>query len=230
MNQIEGNSVREHPRHGKIEKANFTGEDIMKRNERYQSRLEKRKQNRFLNIAIGLVFLLIVVVAFNLFSGDENETASTNETEQSSEKNDSNNKSIEMETEKDDSAQSEQKEEDSRSEEETDAETGTEEEASIEPEGGGPKGPWEPIGTTQAEPHQKSYDDQSQDWKEMVQALSYATDIPEGQMTIFWLGNGGGPDLSKGTVQSKTDGAKYDVILQWIPEKGWQPTSVTPVQ
>ncbi|KZE66945.1 hypothetical protein AWM68_19950 [Fictibacillus phosphorivorans] len=202
----------------------------MKRNQRYETRLEKRKQNRFLNIAIGLVVLLIVVVAFNLFSGDENETATTNDTEQTAGKKESNNNnSIEME--KDDS-ESDNNKEDSANKEDTDEEAENEEtETEAEqPAGGGPEGPWEPIGTSQSEPHQKSYDDGSQDWNEMVQALSYATNIPQDQMTIFWLGNGGGPDLSKGTVQSKADGSKYDVMLQWVPEKGWQPTSVTPVQ
>jgi cytoskeletal protein RodZ len=203
----------------------------MKRNQRYETRLEKRKQNRFLNIAIGLVFLLIVVVAFNLFSGDENETASTSENEQTESKNETNDdSSIEMESDKEDQKNDDNTSEDSESQS-GESETNTDEEKQSEnPEGGGPEGPWEPIGTSQAEPHQKSYDDQSQDWKEMIQALSYATNVPEDQMTIFWLGNGGGPDLSKGTVQSKVEKVKYDVVLQWIPEKGWQPISVTPVQ
>ncbi|MCM3716953.1 YrrS family protein [Fictibacillus phosphorivorans] len=202
----------------------------MKRNQRYESRLEKRKQNRFLNIAIGLVFLLIVVVAFNLFSGDDNKTASTSDSEQteSNQGTKEEDSSIEMESDKGDQNSSSDESENQKE----DTETNTEETPpdSETPEGGGPEGPWSPIGTSQTEPHQKSYDSQSQDWKEMVQALSYATNIPEDQMTIFWLGNGGGPDLSKGTVQSKTEKVKYDVVLQWIPEKGWQPTSVTQVQ
>jgi cytoskeletal protein RodZ len=198
----------------------------MKRNQRYETRLEKRKQNRFLNIAIGLVFLLIVVVAFNLFSGDDNEKASTSVNEQTESSNETKDDSaIEMESDKEEnndvSEESDKEETETNEEEEAQSET---------PEGGGPEGPWEPIGTSQTEPHQKSYDDQSQDWKEMVQAISYATNIPEDEMTIFWLGNGGGPDLSKGTVQSKVEKVKYDVELQWIPEKGWQPISVTPVQ
>jgi cytoskeletal protein RodZ len=198
----------------------------MKRNQRYETRLEKRKQNRFLNIAIGLVFLLIVVVAFNLFSGDENEKASTSVNEQTESSNETKDDSaIEMESDKEENTDA------SEESDKEETETNEEEEAQSEtPEGGGPEGPWEPIGTSQTEPHQKSYDDQSQDWKEMVQALSYATNIPEDEMTIFWLGNGGGPDLSKGTVQSKVEKVKYDVELQWIPEKGWQPISVTPVQ
>jgi cytoskeletal protein RodZ len=208
----------------------FTGEDNMKRNQRYETRLEKRKQNRFLNIAIGLVFLLIVVVAFNLFSGDENDTASTSENEQTESNNvTKDDSSIEMESDKEDTNEDSSSAESEN--ESDDTETNTDDETQSEsPEGGGPEGPWEPIGTSQAEPHQKSYDDQSQDWKEMIQALSYATNIPEDQMTIFWLGNGGGPDLSKGTVQSKTEKIKYDVVLQWITEKGWQPISVTQVQ
>ncbi|RZT22242.1 YrrS family protein [Fictibacillus sp. BK138] len=202
----------------------------MKRNQRYETRLEKRKQNRFLNIAIGLVFLLIVVVAFNLFSGDENDTASTSENEQTESNNvTKDDSSIEMESDKEDTNEDSSSAESEN--ESDDTETNTDDETQSEsPEGGGPEGPWEPIGTSQAEPHQKSYDDQSQDWKEMIQALSYATNIPEDQMTIFWLGNGGGPDLSKGTVQSKTEKIKYDVVLQWITEKGWQPISVTQVQ
>ncbi|MBH0158564.1 YrrS family protein [Fictibacillus sp. 5RED26] len=211
----------------------------MKRNQRYESRLEKRKQNRFLNIAIGLVVLLIVVVAFNLFSGDDNETASTNKSnsEETTENNESNNRSIEMETDdskskaNDEDSESQDKEESAEDKDKADEEATEEEKTESEtPEGGGPEGPWQPIGTSQTEPHTKTYDDGSQDWNEMVQALSYATSIPQDKMTIFWLGNGGGPDLSKGTVQSKADGKKYDVMLQWIPEKGWQPTSVTPVQ
>jgi cell division protein FtsN len=213
----------------------------MKRNQRYESRLEKRKQNRFLNIAIGLVVLLIIVVAFNLFSGDENETASTNksnsEQNENNENNESNNSSIEMESDDSKSkpdnedSESQDKEESAEDQDKADEETTEEEKTESEtPEGGGPEGPWQPIGTSQTEPHTKTYDDGSQDWNEMVQALSYATSIPQDQMTIFWLGNGGGPDLSKGTVQSKADGKKYDVMLQWVPEKGWQPTSVTPVQ
>ncbi|MBY6035376.1 YrrS family protein [Fictibacillus nanhaiensis] len=201
----------------------------MKRNQRYESRLEKRKQNRFLNIAIGLVVLLIVVVGFNLFSGDEDATTTTAENEQTTSKSETkDDPSIEMETEKDE--QNNDGKTSDEAKEEANSEGDQAEDVESETKGGGPEGPWEPVGTSQSEPHQKSYDDQSQDWKEMVQALSYATNIPEDQMTIFWLGNGGGPDLSKGTVSSKVDKVKYDVQLQWIPEKGWKPTSVTKVQ
>jgi cytoskeletal protein RodZ len=205
----------------------------MKRNERYATRSEKRKQNRFLNIAIGLVILLIVVVVYNLFSGSDKETASTSSSEtQQSQTNTVNkeddNSSIEMESDKDDQKSDGQTEGDSDNQ--SDSEGDQADSNADTPDGGGPEGPWEPIGTSQSEPHQKTYDDQSQDWKEMVSALSYATGIPEDQMTIFWLGNGGGPDLSKGTVQSKVDKVKYDVQLQWIPEKGWKPTSVTPAK
>ncbi|WNB93324.1 DUF1510 family protein [Bacillus sp. NEB1478] len=203
----------------------------MKRNERYTTRSEKRKQNRFLNIAIGLVILLIAAVAYNLFSGSDEETASSSETQQSQENtvNKEDNSSIEMESDNDEQKSDEKSKEDD-SENQSDSEENQDDANSATPEGGGPEGPWEPIGTSQSEPHQKTYDDQSQDWKEMVSALSYATGIPEDQMTIFWLGNGGGPDLSKGTVQSKIDQVKYDVQLQWVPEKGWKPTTVTPAQ
>jgi cytoskeletal protein RodZ len=207
------------------------GEEIMKRSQRYETRLQKRKQNRFLNIAIGMVFILIVIVAFNLFYGEDNKTASTNTGQQAKsgseeQEKDTDDRAIEMEAE---DSQTEKTDEDPGPVSDENQEEQIAEEPTKEPAGGGPEGPWEPIGTSQKEPHQKSYDDQSQDWKEMVQALSYATNIPEDQMTIIWLGNGGSPELSKGTVQSKADGAKYEVLLQWIPEKGWKPSSVTPV-
>jgi cell division protein FtsN len=205
----------------------------MKRNQRYATRSEKRKQNRFLNIAIILVVLLITVVAYNLFTGDDQDPASTSSVQQTGKDNvtKEDNSSIEMESDKDSKSKDNDKENASDSDKQSDSEK--EDQSGDEmktPEGGGPEGPWEPIGTTQSEPHEKSYDDQSQDWKEMLAALSYATNIPQDQMTLFWLGNGGGPDLSKGTVQSKVEQQKYDVQLQWIPEKGWKPVSVTPVQ
>lgn len=98
---------------------------------------------------------------------------------------------------------------------------------SYDTSGGSPSGPWHPIGTSQAEPHQKSYDMGSTDWNEQVKALAYATGIPEDQMTVKWLGNGGAPDKSLGKVYSKEDRSKvYDVVIQWVTDKGWEPISV----
>ncbi|MGC4375874.1 YrrS family protein [Fictibacillus sp. Mic-4] len=196
---------------------------------RYQSRHEKRKQNRMLNIAIGIVVILILIVGTSIFLGGNNDSATDN-----SHKNVTTATSPrEKDKSKDDFVVDEGKKKEEKSDKSTDDKKSKDEKEKSKDEvkGGGPEGPWEPIGTSQKEPHTKSYDMNSEDWKEMTKALSYASGISESDMTILWLGNGGGPDKSLGRVKSKSDPSKkYTIMLQWVPEKGWQPTSVEPLQ
>lgn len=94
--------------------------------------------------------------------------------------------------------------------------------------GGGPNGPWQPIGTVQKGPHTTDYNQGSVDWNERVKALLYATNINDGDYTLWRLENGGGPDKSRGIISTKEDpNKKYDVLLQWVKNKGWKPVSVT---
>ncbi len=95
--------------------------------------------------------------------------------------------------------------------------------------GGGVNGPWSPIGTVQSEPHQTNYNKGEVDWNEQIKALLYATNINDNDYILWWLGNGGSADSSKGIISTKeAPKKKYDVILQWVKNQGWKPTSVTP--
>ncbi|MDM5339203.1 YrrS family protein [Fictibacillus enclensis] len=201
----------------------------------YRSRFEKRKQNRVLNIAIGVVLLLIVVVGASIFiNGGSSQTSSSNHSadkkDQSSSVNKDSNKnddsSIAVEDKNASEAADENKDASKKEDSEDKDKEAADKEKSEDKAKGGPEGPWDPVGTSQTGEHTKSYDKGSSDWSEQTKALSYASGIPEDQMTILWLGNGGGPDKSVGRVLSKADGSRYEVQLQWEDGKGWKPTSV----
>lgn len=85
---------------------------------------------------------------------------------------------------------------------------------------------WEPIGTEQEGPHTKQFVLESQDWKEMEQAIRLATGIQQGNMITWQIENGGGKDVI-GTVSSRdTPDKTYQVNLTWVKDEGWKPTIV----
>ncbi|WP_254871209.1 YrrS family protein [Bacillus sp. Marseille-Q1617] len=85
---------------------------------------------------------------------------------------------------------------------------------------------WEPVGTQQSGEHVSSYDTGSVDWQEKEQALSYATGIPQDNMTVWYIEGNGGPQKSIGTITEKGGSTAYRVYLQWNDGQGWQPTKV----
>ncbi|MGG4168783.1 YrrS family protein [Rossellomorea vietnamensis] len=85
---------------------------------------------------------------------------------------------------------------------------------------------WKPIGTEQTGEHVSVYDEGTVDWQEKIKATSYATGIPEENMTIWWMEGNGGPQKSMATVTTKDTKTPYRVYLQWVDGKGWQPTKV----
>ena len=85
---------------------------------------------------------------------------------------------------------------------------------------------WEPIGTTQSGEHVSVYDTGSIDWQEKVDAITYATGLAESEMYIMHIGNGGSPQKSIGTVQSKDNSQKYRVHLEWVENEGWKPVKM----
>ncbi len=86
---------------------------------------------------------------------------------------------------------------------------------------------WEPIGTTQQEPHTTTFELDSVDWKEMVQAIVYATKISEDKLIIWRLQNGGAPDLAIGTVSTyEFRNSPLQVHLKWVSNEGWMPIKV----
>lgn len=85
---------------------------------------------------------------------------------------------------------------------------------------------WEPVGTTQSGEHVSVYDTNSVDWHEKVEAITYATGLAESDMYIMHIGNGGSPQKSIGTVQSKDMSKKYRVHLEWVEKEGWKPVKM----
>ncbi|MCM3611328.1 YrrS family protein [Planococcus sp. MERTA32b] len=85
---------------------------------------------------------------------------------------------------------------------------------------------WEPVGTKQTGEHVSVYDTNSVDWQEKVDAITYATGLAEKDMYIMHIGNGGSPQKSIGTVQSKDMSKKYRVHLEWVEKDGWKPVKM----
>ncbi len=85
---------------------------------------------------------------------------------------------------------------------------------------------WEPVGTKQTGQHVSVYDTNSVDWQEKIDAITYATGLAEKDMYIMHIGNGGSPQKSIGTVQSKDMSEKYRVHLEWVEKDGWKPVKM----
>lgn len=216
-------------------------------NRRANSRLNrKKKANRILNILIGIVLLLIIVVVVNIVSDDTDTTKEEKNTEVSEEtmndeetgstvadenetETDQNNTTETVETEdKSESNEETQSEEN----EETNTEENTEENTEVITEVSNDPNvesviidpSWKPIGTSQTGEHASSYDTKSVDWAEKVQALSYGAGLDPSNMYVKFLGNGGSPQKSIGTVTSKDGNEIYRISLEWIDGEGWKPT------
>lgn len=85
---------------------------------------------------------------------------------------------------------------------------------------------WKPTKTAQTENigegHVSAYDGTSVDWQEKVTTLAKVTNIPEEEMKIVRVKNGGTASRTIGIVTSADGAKKYRVTLQWIADKGWQ--------
>jgi len=201
------------------------------------SRKKEQRFDRFLNWAIGIVIVCILFVGgFLLVSIFHTPETTTNSSHHAAQQKPKTTKQTSKEKNTKDQTKDENADQSQSAGDTTDNANTSEPDQNNNPSdastsydttGGGPQGPWHPIGTKQSEPHVTSYDKGTVDWDEKVKALSYATGIPEDQMTILWLGNGGGPDKSYGKVSDKQNPGKvYEVVLQWVTNKGWQPISV----
>ncbi|MCI3196402.1 YrrS family protein [Bacillus sp. HU-1818] len=221
---------------------------------RFENRDKRRKANLVLNILIAVVSILIVVVAINLFinSPSTNDVAKDTETNQTKEspasgktekksdedikdsKKDTSDSDKDSDSKQDDSSKSDDS--DSKKDSDTDSDQTTDDpfkDATVT-EGGSSSNvektivnkDWKAVGTEQSGEHTATYDSSSQDWSEMLKAISYATGVSKDQMTVLWLGNNGSPQDAKGKILDKTSGAKYQVTITWEDKKGWKPTKV----
>lgn len=185
------------------------------------SRLHKRKQKRrklFLNILIGIVFFAAVTVAYQLFSSPK-QTVKSNNSNQNKVATDAKNvtnSAASTSNAANPSGSTSQPVEDKKVVVQQSDPKVTE--AYTNPS-------WKPVGTSQSEPHTTKFDTSSQDWKEMVQAISYALKIPTDNLTILFIGNNG-ENKAVGTIQAKDTKQRYKVDIEWVDKQGWKPTLV----
>ncbi|USK32708.1 DUF1510 family protein [Bacillus sp. F19] len=210
---------------------------------RFENRDKRRKANVVLNVLIGIVVILILVIGSQLmFGGDDSEQASKN-TEEETGSNQIENEKNKEEKDKEQTAKEDAESDQDSSEEEDAAEE--EENAKEQPEEseageeviteGDPNSNvdqiienpgWKPVGTSQTGPHAAQYDKNSQDWAEMIKAMSYATGLSESDMTIWFIGNNGSPNDAKGTISSKDKTQNFKVEITWVENEGWKPVKV----
>ena len=218
------------------------------KNTKFDTRLDqrnhKRKKNNILNILIGIVILLIVVVTVNLVTGDNEKESATTNTKTEQEEN-TENESKEQEKDKDKESEevvgnSTGSTDSTSSSEETTTETEENESTETEENQGGTvttepsdetnvdsvviDSGWQPVGTEQSGNHVSSYDNSSVDWDEKVKALAYAANLDTSNMYVKFIGNGGSPQKSIGTVTSKDGSEIYRISLEWVDGEGWKPT------
>lgn len=216
------------------------------KNTKFDTRLDqrnhKRKKNNILNILIGIVILLIIIVTVNLVTGDDEKESATTNTKTEQEEN-TENESKEQEKDKESEevvGNSTGSTDSTSSSEETTSETEENESTQTEENEGGTvttepsdetnvdsvviDSGWQPVGTEQSGNHVSSYDNSSVDWDEKVKALAYAANLDTSNMYVKFIGNGGSPQKSIGTVTSKDGSEIYRISLEWIDGEGWKPT------
>ncbi|EMR05865.1 hypothetical protein C772_02136 [Bhargavaea cecembensis DSE10] len=199
----------------------------------------RQKSNRILNILIGVVFVLIIVTAVGIFTGGDDQAADSGReagTEQTEGGSGPDGGNAAAGDGGEDTEQSGDREKASE-EEAAGSESGGEEAQESDQPGKVIRTPsdegiveetivdtsWKPIGTEQSGDHVSVYEKGHIDWQEKVRAMSYATGIPESDMIVWYLKNGGGPQKSIGTVSTGDKSEKYNVHLEWVDGEGWMP-------
>jgi cytoskeletal protein RodZ len=206
------------------------------------NRAKRKKTNLVLNSLIAIVLLLIIFVAYAIFSGGKDKAATKNadksaESKQTLQHNKSNGKKASKD-EKAETDQNQGKDEDTSSDEPDDnagGQSGESDAQAVVTEGGSTSNvkqtienpEWKPVGTTQSGEHAAVYDQSSADWQEMLNAVSYATGIDQSNMTVWRLGsNNHDPNRSIATISSKDTKEAYRVYIDWVDGEGWKPSKV----
>lgn len=193
---------------------------------------KQKKINSILNIAIAVVFILIIVVGWTVIfapddsqktAGTDNESKTTNVQKNETSKN-GNTKKFAKDQVSEEGKNSSTDEEESSSSEENVTEVQTNDSNVIKAV---INSNWEPVGTSQTGEHVTQYDEGSTDWQEMLKAISVATGTTTDDMTVLWIGNGGNPNKNVvGTIKTKDSGSIYKVYLEWVDGQGWKPTKL----
>lgn len=84
---------------------------------------------------------------------------------------------------------------------------------------------WEPVGTKQKEPHSVVIEQNTQEWKEMMEAVTVATGVNEEELVAWWVTRGGSQEVIA-TVSDRAETETFRVYLHWEENKGYRPDKV----
>lgn len=160
----------------------------------------------------------------------ENNELSVTEIDAEDEEQENNDTNRESDEDNNDSETEKEKKEEAKKKEEAEKKKREKEERDTAAEGetaSPDDGEWKPVGTEQTGQHTSSYVEGSVDWNEKLKAAAYATGLDMNTMTVWWVGNDGGPQNSVVKVSSPdAPAAQYSVHLEWVDKKGWKPVKV----
>ena len=204
---------------------------------------KRRKTTKSITILMVIaVLLVILLIGMWLFGGKENDEndkfdqsqQNAAETEENSEQS-SNDSSMSNEDEDEETEEATEDDEEDMDDSESEEEESIEIEEIPEEEIDDPNvieaytANWKPIGTPQEEPHTTKFEEGSDDWNEMQEAIAYALEIERDEIISHWIGNGGEQRVN-GYVQSTVTDEHYTVYLEWKENEGWQPIKVERVE
>ncbi|MDL4841462.1 YrrS family protein [Aquibacillus rhizosphaerae] len=200
------------------------------------NRFEKRRKNTKALTIFGSLGGLLIVFLIGLFifggNNEDDEVKSANndngivENNSDSKEKNSNNASSENEV---DSTEREEVETESALDGQDDADQSKIELETVESSDENVieafTGNWQPVGTTQSGDFSFSWETDSEDWKELMEAVRLATRLNEDDMTEWWVGRDGDQKVVA-TVSNNAETEIYRVYVTWVNDQGWKPTRV----
>ena len=84
---------------------------------------------------------------------------------------------------------------------------------------------WDAVPTSQTEPHTISFEQDTDDWNEMLAAATLATGINSEAMQYLWV-SGNGPNKVITTYTDRDTQEHFRVYIEWVEGEGYTPTQV----
>ncbi|MFQ3542687.1 YrrS family protein [Halobacillus rhizosphaerae] len=220
------------------------------RTDRFENR---RKWKRIMAVLTGLAALVVVVfLSLVFFGGDDSagsaepssqssqsadqksdsDSSSTDSSDSNGEKNNASDNTDENNNSSEDSQSDESKNSDGDQKDKSQKDKNSGDDLTVEEDSSDSnverviKKDWKPVATKQkiSGDHSVNWsNDDSQDWQELLQAVSEATGIPANSMITWWV-DGNGPQKVVATVSDDAEKQTYRVHVEWVEGKGYKPT------
>ncbi|SIS36737.1 YrrS family protein [Salimicrobium flavidum] len=188
----------------------------------------KRNNKKLLSFLTGILAAVLVLWAAGSLMGSDEEPESSESTNSAeSETENTENQETASEESTGNQVSAEQLPEEA-SEEEGDSEEYVIENSSNDNVSRVVKKEWETIDTKQdtSGRHVASFDRESTDWNEILQAVSVATELKMEDMITWRVENGGGPQLVSAVVSDSSQDNVYRVRVEWQKKEGYKPVQL----